>query len=89
MHAAEAYIDELIAERRQQPRDDFMGMLLTAEIDGHCLSDLEVRQFGILMLLAGYETTSGAMGMSLLHLARHPEQRAQLFGDPTGSCTRR
>ena len=81
---AEAYIDELIAQRRAAPRDDFMGMLLTAEVDGHSLSDVEVRQFGILMLLAGYETTSGAMGMSLLHLAGHPEQRAQLFGDPAG-----
>ena len=36
------------------------------------------------MLLAGYETTSGAIGMSLLHLAEHPEQRAQLFADPAG-----
>jgi cytochrome P450 len=83
-HAAEAYIDERIAERRQKPRDDFLGMLLQAEVEGHRLSDLEVRQFGVLMLLAGYETTSGAMGMSLLHLAQHPEQRAQLFGDPDG-----
>ena len=59
-------------------------MLLEAEVDGHRLSDLEVRQFGVLMLLAGYETTSGAIGMSLLHLAEHPEQRAQLFADPAG-----
>ncbi len=81
---AEAYIDELIAERRRAPRDDFLGTLLAAEVDGHRLSDLELRQFGVLMLLAGYETTSGAMGMSLLHLAQHPEQRAQLFGDTHG-----
>ena len=78
---AEAYIDALIAERRREPRDDFLGLLVQAEVDGHRLSDLELRQFGVLMLLAGYETTSGAMGMSLLHLAQHPEQRAQLFGD--------
>jgi cytochrome P450 len=84
VHAAEAYIDALIDERKREPRDDFMGMLLTAEVDGHGLTDREVRQFGILMLLAGYETTSGAMGMSLLHLAQHPEQRAQLFGDTAG-----
>ncbi len=76
-----AYIDARIAERRQEPRDDFLGMLLEAEVEGHRLSDLEVRQFGMLMLLAGYETTSGAMGMSLLHLAQHPEQRTQLFRD--------
>ena len=81
---AEAYIDGLIADRRREPRDDFLGMLLDAEVEGHLLSDLELRQFGVLMLLAGYETTSGAMGMSLLHLAQHPEQRAQLFGDPDG-----
>jgi cytochrome P450 len=81
---AEAYIDARIAERRRQPRDDFLGTLLEAEVEGHRLSDLELRQFGVLMLLAGYETTSGAMGMSLLHLAQHPEQRAQLFGDTDG-----
>ncbi len=78
---AEAYIGARVEERKQEPRDDFLGMLLQAEVDGHRLSDLEVRQFGMLMLLAGYETTSGAMGMSLLHLAQHPEQREQLFGD--------
>ena len=38
----------------------------------------------MLMLLAGYETTSGAIGLSLMHLAQHPEQRAQLFADPAG-----
>ena len=81
---AEAYIDARIEERKAEPRDDFLGMLLEAEVDGHRLSDVEVRQFGITMLLAGYETTSGAMGMSLLHLAQHPELRAQLFGDPDG-----
>ena len=81
VHAAEAYIDDLIADRRREPRDDFLGMLLAAEVDGHRLSGREVRQFGILMLLAGYETTSGAMGISLLHLAEHPELRRRLFVD--------
>jgi cytochrome P450 len=81
---AEAYIDGLIADRKREPRDDFLGTLLAAEVDGHRLSDGELRQFGILMLLAGYETTSGAIGMSLLHLAQHPEQRAQLFADTDG-----
>ncbi len=80
-HEAEAYIGARIAERRNEPRDDFLGMLLKTEVDGHRLSDLEVRQFGMLMLLAGYETTSGAIGMSLLYLAEHPELRAELFGD--------
>jgi cytochrome P450 len=78
---AEAYIGARVEERKREPHNDFLGMLLQAEVEGHRLTDLEVRQFGMLMLLAGYETTSGAMGMSLLHLAQHPEQREQLFGD--------
>jgi cytochrome P450 len=77
----EAYLDDLIAARRREPRDDFIGMLLEAEIDGQRLTDAEVRGFGILMLIAGHETTSGAIGLSLLHLAQHPEQRRQLFKD--------
>ncbi len=81
---AEAYIGALIEERKKEPRDDFLGVLLEAEVEGQRLSDLAVRQFGMLMLLAGYETTSGAMGMSLLYLAEHPEVRAQLFGDVDG-----
>ena len=80
----EAYLDALIAERKEEPRDDFIGMLLDAEVEGRSLSELEVRAFGVLMLLAGYETTSGAMGLSLMHLAEHVEQRAQLFADPGG-----
>jgi cytochrome P450 len=77
----EAYLDRLIAERRAEPRDDFIGMLLEAQVDGQRLSDLEVRAFGVLMLLAGYETTSGAMGLSLMWLASHPEERAWVFAD--------
>ena len=57
-HEAEAYIDARIEERKRTPRDDFLGSLLKAEVDGTCLSDAEVRQFGMVMLLAGYETTS-------------------------------
>ncbi len=82
VHDVEAYLDLLVAERRAEPRDDFIGLLLEAEVDGQRLTDTEVRGFGVLMLLAGYETTSGAMSLSLLHLAQNPEQRAQLLGDP-------
>src|SRR5512141_2106797 len=42
---AEAYIGALIEERRRAPGDDFLGMLLQAEVEGHRLTDDEVRQF--------------------------------------------
>ena len=81
---AEAYIDALIAERKRSRATTSSGCCSRPRSTATACPTLEVRQFGILMLLAGYETTSGAMGMSLLHLAEHPEQRAQLFGDPDG-----
>ena len=62
VHEAEAYIDALIAERKRKPRDDFIGLLLKAEVDGHRLSDAEVRQFGVLMLLAGLRDDVGRDG---------------------------
>src|SRR6478735_8539998 len=37
----EAYLDRLVAERREAPHDDFIGMLVEAEVDGARLSDLE------------------------------------------------
>jgi cytochrome P450 len=79
----EAYLDALIADRKADSRDDFIRMLLQSEVDGQRLTDIEVRGFGVLMLLAGYETTSSAMGLSLLHLAQNPEQRTELLADPT------
>lgn len=77
----QAYLDGLIAERRAKPRDDFIGLLVDAELDGQRLTDDEIRGFGVLMLIAGHETTSGAIGLFLHHLAQHPEQRAQLAAD--------
>ena len=77
----EIYIDGLIAERKQVPRDDFFSLLLHAEVDGVRLTDEEVRGFGILMLMAGHETTAGGMSMALHHLALHPETRRALFSD--------
>jgi cytochrome P450 len=42
-----AHIDELVARRKSAPTDDFISRLLAAEIDGHRLSDQEVRAFSI------------------------------------------
>lgn len=78
----EAYIGELVEARRREPGDDFMSMLLRSEVDGHSLTDEELRGFGILMFMAGHETTASAMGVTLLYLAEHPEARRALIEEP-------
>jgi cytochrome P450 len=77
------YFTELLADRKQRPRDDLTGALLAAEIDGDRLSDREIIGFLFLMIVAGNETTTKLLGNALYWLWRHPDQRDRLRSDPT------
>jgi cytochrome P450 len=72
------YIDALIARRRAQPTDDFISMLMAQEVDGHKLSDKDLRAFVFVQFGAGFETTSDAMSVALHWLAQHPGDVARL-----------
>jgi cytochrome P450 len=78
----DAYMDAQIAEHIANPRDDLTSFLLGAEVDGEKLSIGHVRGTMILLMIAGIDTTWSAIGASLWHLARHPEDRRRLAGDP-------
>jgi hypothetical protein len=73
----------LLRERRSHPTDDMMSALLAAELEGERLSEEELLGFCMLLILAGNDTTSSLIGNGLVLLARHPEQRAELVGDPS------
>jgi cytochrome P450 len=76
------YLSEVIRDRRRQPeRDDLIGFLLKAEVDGKPISDEHIFGSFALLLLAGIDTTWSAIGSSLWHLARHPEDRERLRTD--------
>jgi cytochrome P450 len=69
-----------IAERRAAPdladRTDVLSQLL--RVDGEDgLSDAELRDQLVTLLLAGHETTATALAWSLHELGRHPELRAR------------
>ncbi len=78
----EEYLDGLVEERKHDRGDDFISLLLETEVDGHRLTDLEIRGFGVVMLMAGHETTAGAMSMTAKFLAEEPDVRARLFAEP-------
>ncbi|GAA1948366.1 cytochrome P450 [Nocardioides panacihumi] len=70
------------AERRAHPREDLMTVLATDPIiDGAPMSDEEVSDTVVFLLLAGFHTTSGALTALLVHLARDPQLRARLDAD--------
>ena len=76
------YFRALIAERRKQPRDDLMSLMLRAEHEGDTLSSEEVVSNCVLLLFAGHETTTNLLGNGFYHLLRNPEQQALLRSRP-------
>jgi len=52
-----AYSRAVVAERRARPRQDLMSVLVHAEIEGERLSDDDLLQEGLLILVGGNETT--------------------------------
>jgi pulcherriminic acid synthase len=68
------YMLPIIAERRNNPKDDLLSTLCTAQIDGEMMSDEEIKAFVSLLLVAGGETTDKAIANMFLNLIDNPEQ---------------
>ncbi|WNG14402.1 cytochrome P450 [Cystobacter fuscus] len=80
---ATRYISEVIEVRRRSPADDLVSDLIRAEVDGQSLTDREIVDFLVLLLIAGLETTVHLLGHSLLFLAERPEEQARLRAQPS------
>ncbi|MFE0474188.1 cytochrome P450 [Streptomyces sp. NPDC058947] len=70
-------VDDVIAARAgtdQSGADDLLGLMLTAAhpADGTTLDAANIRNQVITFLIAGHETTSGALSFALYHLVKHP-----------------
>lgn len=72
-------VDEVVAARADAPgtaesAEDLLGLMLTARHpgDGGKLSTANIRNQVITFLIAGHETTSGAMSFALYYLSKHP-----------------
>lgn len=70
-------VDDVIASRTgtgREQAEDLLGLMLTAThpADGTPLDTANIRNQVITFLIAGHETTSGAMSFALYYLAKHP-----------------
>jgi cytochrome P450 len=79
-----AYEDELIASRRLAPGDDLISTLITAEEAGDRLSDDELRNLILNILVGGVDTSQSQLAHAVRLLAEHPYQWELLRGDPHG-----
>ena len=83
-----AYEDELIARRRPAPGDDLISALFRAEEAGDRLSDDELRNLVLNILVGGVDTSQSQLAHAIRLLAAHPEQWRLLRADPRGLASR-
>ncbi|MFN8040492.1 MAG: cytochrome P450 [Acidimicrobiales bacterium] len=78
-----AYCDALADQRRDDPQDDILSVLVHAEVDGERLSREELDMFFVILAVAGNETTRNLITHSVQALIEHPDQKQRLLDDPS------
>ncbi len=76
-----AYSSKLTADRRENPKDDLLTVLLEAEVEGEKLEDLEINIFFLLLAVAGNETTRNLISGGMLAFFENPDQWQRLKND--------
>ena len=73
----------LVADRRANPGEDMLSVLVFAEIDGDTLSDEEIFSGFILLMAAGNDSTKATYTSTMRALMEHTDQRQLLLDDPS------
>lgn len=77
-----AYLDELIVERRAEPREDLLSTLIAARDGEDRLDDAELRNLVLNVLVGGVDTTQSQLAHALRLFAGHPDQWELLGREP-------
>ncbi|ACY98141.1 MULTISPECIES: cytochrome P450 [Thermomonospora] len=76
------YAARAIEQRRTDPRDDLLSVLVHAEVDGERLDRDSLVHEALLILIGGDETTRHVISGGMYQLCIHPDQRRKLLDDP-------
>lgn len=76
------YFRTIIAARRGQPGDDLIGQLIAAEEAGDTLSEIELYNTCLLLLVAGHETTTRLISNGMYLLLNTPGSWQTLRENP-------
>lgn len=77
-----AYTQSVLERRRADPREDLITRLLHAEQDGERLTDTEIADMVVNLVVGGHDTSTGQIACTLLTLLEHPDMTAALRADP-------
>ncbi len=78
----DAYVDDMVAARRNNLTDDLLSELIRAESDGDRLNLDELRMLVAGFLMAGTDTTRNQLAASVQVLCERPDQWAKLGEQP-------
>jgi cytochrome P450 len=77
------YVNAVREERTEHLGDDLLSALITAEVGGDRLDELEIATFFVLLLAAGNDSTRATYSATMRALMMHPDQRQLLLDDPS------
>ena len=77
-----SHLTAAVTERRLNPTEDLLSALLQARDDGDQLTEEEVVDLGMSLLMAGYETTAAQIANFTATLFRYPAYLQELRADP-------
>ncbi|MGW2291568.1 cytochrome P450 [Streptomyces phaeochromogenes] len=72
------YLLELVGRREREPQDDLISRLLSERVATGELTREGAAMNGIILLIAGHETTSNMIALGTLALLEHPDQAARV-----------
>ena len=73
---------QVYQERKEDPGEDLISMLVHSEIDGEPLTIQDYLSAMILLVVAGNETTRNSISGGIWALSEHPEEKQKLLDNP-------
>ena len=77
------YIGEVLAERRDNPGEDILSIMVQATADGDRLTPEELHNLAMMLAFAGVDTTRNQLGLGISMFMDHPDQWEALAADPS------
>jgi cytochrome P450 len=80
--AVEGYLQSWIDQRRSNLGSDMLSSIISGDVLGRPVSNLEALMMSVSLLLGGLDTVANMLCFVAIYLARNPRQRQQLIDRP-------
>jgi len=77
-----ALVEELVQERKREPKDDVLSILVNASDGEDRLDHDELMNMGVMLVFAGVDTTRNQLGLGMSMFLQFPEQWEILAENP-------